>query len=141
MELSLSTAAKTTGKGKSTIHRAIKSGKLSARKTEDGAYLIDTSELARVFQLNVPAHVSGTPREAQELLVEPLGAEVASLRARVAGLEELLAREREAVAREQESVDDLRKRLDRAEERVHALTHQPREQPQPVGLLRRIFRR
>ena len=49
MEYTLNGAAKATGKGKSTLHRAIKSGKLSARRTDEGSYLIDAAELARVF--------------------------------------------------------------------------------------------
>lgn len=140
MELTLSAAARTTGKGKSTIHRAIKAGKLSARRTDDGSYMIDTSELARVFQLNAPAHPVGTTREAEEPHREPQGTELAELRVKVVMLGDQLARERE-------TVDDLRKRLDRAEERVHALTYQTQElagrqaPPRAGGLLHRLFGR
>ena len=42
------TAAKLTGKDRSTILRAIESGRLSAQKTPRG-YLIDPAELERVF--------------------------------------------------------------------------------------------
>jgi hypothetical protein len=47
--LSLGEAAKETGKNKSIISRAIKSGKMSAQKNEDGHYSIDPAELFRVF--------------------------------------------------------------------------------------------
>jgi len=47
--LSLRTAAQQAGTSKSTILRAIKSGRLSATKTEAGGYEIDPSELARVY--------------------------------------------------------------------------------------------
>ena len=50
MKHSLGTAAIATGKSKTTIHRAIKSGKLSAFKNDDGAFEIDPSELHRVFE-------------------------------------------------------------------------------------------
>lgn len=50
-ELSLSQAAKLTGKSKSTINRAIKTGKLSAIRHEDGSYSIDPAELSRAFDL------------------------------------------------------------------------------------------
>ena len=50
-ELSLSQAAKLTGKSKSTINRAIKTGKLSAIRHEDGSYSIDPAELSRAFNL------------------------------------------------------------------------------------------
>lgn len=50
MKLTASQAAKETGKSIPTITRAIKSGKISAEKTEKGGYLIDPSELFRVFK-------------------------------------------------------------------------------------------
>jgi hypothetical protein len=49
MSYTLGAAARTTGKSKATIHRAIKSGRLSAARTERGGWLIDPAELARVF--------------------------------------------------------------------------------------------
>jgi len=49
MKLTASQAAKQTGKSIPTITRAIKSGKISAEKTNSGGYLIDPSELFRVF--------------------------------------------------------------------------------------------
>ena len=49
MKLSANEAAKRTGKSVPTITRSIKSGKISAEKTGSGGYLIDPSELFRVF--------------------------------------------------------------------------------------------
>lgn len=49
MKLSANEAAKRTGKSVPTITRAIKSGKISAERTEAGGYLIDPSEIFRVF--------------------------------------------------------------------------------------------
>ena len=49
MYLSLGQAAKATGMDKSTISRAMKSGKLSATRQEHGGYAIDPAELFRVF--------------------------------------------------------------------------------------------
>ncbi len=51
MQLTLQQAATATGKAKSTIQRAIKSGKLSALRKDDGSYSIDSSELSRVYVL------------------------------------------------------------------------------------------
>src|SRR5262249_57525855 len=45
----LEQADKETGMDKSTISRAIKSGKLSATRKENGGYEIDPAELFRVF--------------------------------------------------------------------------------------------
>ena len=43
-------AAKAVGASKATIHRAIKSGKLSAIRQDDGSFLIDPAELYRVYE-------------------------------------------------------------------------------------------
>ena len=129
MEYSLSAAATATGKGKSTIHRAIKSGKISARREDDGTYHIDAAELARVFQLN---GVGTSHRDTSAPGAEPTRNDSAVLEVKVAMLEAQLERERE-------TVDDLRRRLDRAEDRVFALTHQQANAKQPVGFLRRLF--
>lgn len=48
-KLSASQAAKRVGKSVPTISRAIKSGKLSAEPNPEGGWLIDPSELARVY--------------------------------------------------------------------------------------------
>jgi len=47
--LTLGQAALETGMAKSAISRAIKSGRLSARKTETGSFEIDPAELFRVY--------------------------------------------------------------------------------------------
>jgi hypothetical protein len=133
MEFSLSAAAKATGKGKSTIHNAIKTGKLSARRTDDGSYQIDGSELGRVFSLN-PLNGSKESRpDDLEPHAELAGTELVVLRFKVSALEGQLSRERETFERQltherdtyQETVSDLRKRLDRAEERILALAPPP----------------
>ena len=48
MKHTAGTAAKVVGKTKSTITKAIASGKLSAIKNDNGAWEIDASELYRV---------------------------------------------------------------------------------------------
>lgn len=48
-DLSLADAAKRSGKSKSTLTRAIKSGRLSAVRRADGTFAIDPSELFRVY--------------------------------------------------------------------------------------------
>ena len=49
------TAAQLTGKDRSTILRAVESGRLSASKDERGQWLIDPAELERVYgSLRVP---------------------------------------------------------------------------------------
>lgn len=46
---SISEASKLTGKARSTLHRHLKSGKLSKEQDADGQPVIDTAELVRVY--------------------------------------------------------------------------------------------
>jgi excisionase family DNA binding protein len=52
--LSLREAAELARTSKSTIWRAIKSGRMSATRTDDGGFAIDPAELFRVFQPGQP---------------------------------------------------------------------------------------
>lgn len=90
-ELSLSQAAKLTGKSKSTINRYIKSGKLSATRHGDGTYSIDASEVYRVFHVR-------TESGSDWIGVEPEGTTNAADRIRIEALEAALSREREVNA-------------------------------------------
>ena len=56
-EVTVSEAARLTGKGRSTIQRHIKNGKLSVGRDGAGNPLVDTSELMRVFG---PIHLADT---------------------------------------------------------------------------------
>src|SRR5690349_14087524 len=49
-EMTLTEAASWAGKQRSTIFKAIKAGRISARKDDQGQFRIDPAELARVFQ-------------------------------------------------------------------------------------------
>lgn len=120
MGLSLNKAAEAAGVSKSTIGRALKSGKLSGQRTDEG-WSIDPAELFRAF----PREPHGTshrtdaaPSAGQDVV------ELEVLRVKVAMLEDQLGREREAV-------DDLRARLNRAEERALALSAQIAPHPAP----------
>jgi len=50
--ISLGQAARMVGVGKTTISRAIKAGKISANRRDDGAYEIDPAELSRVYEID-----------------------------------------------------------------------------------------
>lgn len=104
--LSLSQAAKAAGRSKSTIGRAIKSGRLSATRNKDDTFSIDPAELFRVFPRNSPESAStergGTDAEQQE--IKALRAELETEKA-LRNAAELLAEER---ARH---IDDLRRML------------------------------
>lgn len=135
MQFSLSQAAKETGKGKSSIHRAIKSGRLSAQRHEDGTYSINAAELFRAFPPASPEPAPApAPAQSQEPHQEPpatLSAAEEVLQVRV----EMLTIQLE---REQETVADLRARLDAeaAERRrlTALLTHQEQKsEPLPAS--------
>ena len=57
MSWSVSRAARETGLSKSTISRAIKSGRISAARQHDGSYLIEPAELVLVGGARVSAPV------------------------------------------------------------------------------------
>lgn len=85
MKLTASQAAKQTGKSIPTITRAIKSGKISAERTKSGGYLIEPSELFRVFQ---PVTVKGNVTD--KMLDSETPNEIGVLQDKVKFLEEAL---------------------------------------------------
>ena len=99
----LGTAAKATGLNKSTVLRAIRSGKISAVKDEHGEWQIDPAELHRVYPpvADAPRRTSAMQRHAT------LGAaEAASmLEAQIVSLKDVAALMRE-------QLDDVRKDRD-----------------------------
>ena len=106
---SLAQAAKATGKSRPTIARAIKNGRLSASRADDGSYEIDPAELSRVFPLagqdagtmkqTVPGNGAGTSPAIS-------AGEVEALHARI--------------AEQTETIRQLWQRLDVADQRVAA---------------------
>lgn len=125
MILTLRQAAELTGKSKSTLTRAIKSGRLSASRDGDGMYAIDPAELARAYPFVERPDAQqgaryGAPRNDDTELDD-----AAVLRLRLSLLVDERDRERTAAEREREqlamTVADLRTRLDRAEQRITAL--------------------
>ena len=57
MGYTLGEAAKAVGKSKATLSKAIKSGKISAVRQDDGSFSIDPSELHRVYPPTPPSTV------------------------------------------------------------------------------------
>ena len=125
MKFSLGQAAKETGLDKSTISRAIKSGRLSAQRKDGGSgYEIDPAELFRVFP---PASREQAPLAMPTDASPDVFLENRELRIK---LEAAAARIRD----KDEEVHDLRRRLDlEGEERrkltMMLLAHHPQEQP------------
>jgi hypothetical protein len=118
---SMAQAAKAVGKSKSTILRAIKSGKLSANKNAHEQYEISPSELHRVYPIashealhepvdDAPRTTSDATGEAAEMALKLVAAE------KERDAAQNLAEER---AR---TIDDLRSRLDTEGEERRKLT-------------------
>lgn len=110
MKYTLGTGAKACGVSRTTIFRAIKTGKISASKDVHGVYVIEPAELHRVYP---PA------TEKQELKPQmdyhTMGGgsgEVLLLQEQIARLQEERERERNQL---QEVVIDLRGRLNQSE--------------------------
>lgn len=57
--LTLGQAARLTRTSKTTLTRAIKAGRLSATRRDDGVYAIDPAELARVYAVKVATPATG----------------------------------------------------------------------------------
>lgn len=132
--LSLSEAAKVAGQSKSTIWRAVKSGRVSATRTDTGDYQIDPAELHRVFPLGTgQGRATTVPLTRDATALER--AETALLQAQIDNLRqigELLRNE----------LDDVRKDRDawRSQADKLLLTHSVEAAPaKPTGWLRRLI--
>lgn len=129
MVYTLGEAAKATGKSKATISKAIKSGRISARKDETGTFHIDPSELHRVYSPTVSSEhkepPSLTPVEAS------FDGTIRELQARLDAAHERLA-DKEAV------ISDLREDRDRWRQQATALLT---NQNGTKGFFARIFGR
>ena len=100
----LGTAAKATGKSRSTILRAVKSGKLSYDRDVHGQYQIDQSELDRVYPKHVANQSSDDPRNQEKNAYETVV------------LKRELEMSRELAEERKRTIEDLRDRLDKAED-------------------------
>lgn len=116
MSYTLNEAAKAVGKSKTTIHRAIKSGKISASKLESGAYAIDPSELHRVFQIGTPERTIRNDTEQHETAIG-----TADIRLEI--LEKERERERQQL---EETIADLREDRDKWRQQATALLEDKR---------------
>ena len=99
MSYTLGTAAKATGKSKTTIQRAIRAGKVSAEKDVNGAWRIEPAELHRIY-----------PEVSLGTVASPKNGEVRdpSLQHEIALRDEQLAAARKEVSRLEAQVEDLR---------------------------------
>lgn len=126
--LTLGQAARTTGKSKTTLTRAIKAGRLSATRRDDGSYEIDGAELSRVYA-TVAAPVPGetstgnvardaTPDRDTGATPATLDVELltrqAALEAELAGLKAMVDELRQSRDQAQRQADSWQQQAERA---------------------------
>lgn len=125
-------AAREAGTSKASIWRAIKSGRLSATKRDDGTYEIDPAELFRVYPKRLAdsgSKQTETASETGETVETGAGtAATAALEVEVRMLREMLQRTEEAHRREREAL--LGERDAWKAQAQHLLTDQ---RPNPTG--------
>lgn len=112
MAYTLGEAAKATGKSKATISKAIKSGRISAKKGETGIFSIEPSELHRVYPVNVDYKHEETPLKLQVNTKDD--GHIKELQARLDAAQERLT-DKETV------ISDLREDRDRWRQQATAL--------------------
>jgi hypothetical protein len=122
--LTLTKAAEEVGRTRSTLFKAIKSGRLSATKDAQGHFLIDPVELYRVY---VVANVS-QENQSKHGDIEKNTREIEFLRRENELLRQQAERDREQLTREREQADNWRNQA------TMLLTHQP-EQVTPTRSL------
>lgn len=128
MSYTLNEAAKATGKSKTTIHRALKSGKISAVKRDNGAYAIEPAELHRVFPpVPVERHEERSNRNDEHQHNDQ-----GTLRIQLETIEKERERERQQL---QEVITDLREDRDRWRQQATALL----EDKRPRGFWKKLF--
>lgn len=112
----LGTAAKATGKSKTTIQKALTNGRISAAKNDIGEWQIDPAELHRVYPPHVPSEQNLTPEIT--LKIKALQDEVQRLSERLTDRDRLLGQMKVSFDREVENhettkaaLSDLRRLL------------------------------
>ena len=133
MKYSLKQASDVTGKSKPTIQRAIKKGLISANKNDRGFYMIDPSELHRIYP---SIHRDETVLRSIEMDLKQgeTVSETVMLRDKISVLDKSL-NDKDTI------IDDLRKRLDRESEERRKLTMMLVDQRRNDGLFSRLFGR
>jgi hypothetical protein len=135
VELSLKDAAAQARCSRSTLLRMARSGRISARRTDSGAFVIDASELARLF----PALDPDAPRDARQAHAMKKDASVddADWRIRAVAAEAELKAARELIEAARRREQDLREERDQWREAALRLALPKPQEPAPAVPARR----
>jgi predicted DNA-binding protein (UPF0251 family) len=134
--LTLGEAAKQTGKSKATLSRAVKNGRISALKQDDGSFSIEPSELFRVYKRVYDETLATIRNTANETVSNPTSTpekdiELATLRAELSAA--------------RDKIDDLKRQADEIREDRDAWKHQANRllsapvREQKFSIWRRLF--
>ena len=141
--LSPQKAALRAGVSRQTVVNAIKSGKLEGRRNNNNAWLIAPSDLDRWAEGRNAKHVQPSSPTTQTLTDTSTATlhhkelEIARLEERLRASDHKVIDMQAQLDRERQTVDDLRRRLDRAENRLSE-TRPPKQVP---SFWRRLLQR
>jgi len=110
--VSVTEAARLTGKNRATIHRYIKQGKLSQISDATNTKKVDTSELIRVFGSLTATPATPLQNDAMQHDTTPkTDQSVALLQQKIALLEQLLESKNKELQRQDEHIDSLKQAM------------------------------
>jgi len=148
-KISISEAARLTGKNRTTLHRHIKSGKLSKFLDNDNAPLLDISELMRVYPtFKAPVAVQQVAgvlqsNSKQQLATGDATAEIELLKLKLQHAEEKIAieegRRHESERREREAKEEVNRLLNIVEKHTYLLAAAPEQESVKKSWWQRVF--
>ena len=128
--LSITEAARLFGKSRTTLYKYNKSGALSFVQGDDGKPAVDMSEMLRVFGSVHGSAVHNSQNE--QFNTSKLDNEHGLLAEKVAALQEVVRRQDELLRKADDREKWLQERLERTQQQIQALIHQPPEQPEAL---------
>ena len=145
--LTLGEAAKATGKSKTTIHNAVKKGKISGGNRGDGGqYQVDPAELFRVYPMkqeaeqvnskdNTQIERSVTPKNnGDNAAIDALKLVIEQLETRIEEKDELVTDYKTRLAKSEYLIEDKRSDAEKARAALQA----EQSKPQPTTRKRRL---
>ena len=125
--LTLGQAARLAQTSKTTLTRAIRAGRLSATRRDDGSYEIDPAELARVYSIKAETPATGTATSGVAHQATPAETPRDPFEVRLASVEGELTGARQLIRFLEGQAEDLRRDRDgwrqQAETAQRLLTH------------------
>ena len=138
--MTLAEASRETGKSKSTLWRAIKAGRLSATRGDNGEFQIDPAELARAFPPEELSRNAAGKQSERAGDTAGNGATVV-LEERIAAKEALIAGKDAVIAELRDRLADVTRQRDKWIEQAEAVRLLAAPPARPRGLIDRLLGR